>query len=240
MVRFLIHRPKWIVVAVGILIFWLTQTNWLTTSSLWQKAEGALIDRRYLLRGGNFPDPRIKLVGLGTSSFKLDTLAPGEIAASPTLQQMQQPWPWDRSVYAAILEKLMDAGAKVVMFDFVFASETDGDDVFAKALQKYKDRVVIGEMFADEEGFNSHTKKLTTPNERLLLPGTESIVGLVNIWTDDDGIVRHGKYLTSIERESGLRGYPDNLTHITVLAAKKFAGKITLPPQDRPNLIDFR
>ena len=76
MVRFLIHRPKWIVVAVGILIFWLTQTQWLTTSNLWQKAEGTLIDRRYLLRGENFPDPRIKLVGLGTSSFKLDTLAP--------------------------------------------------------------------------------------------------------------------------------------------------------------------
>ena len=78
---------------------------------------------------------------------------------------MQQPWPWDRSVYAAILEKLMNAGAKVVMFDFVFASETDGDDVFAQALQKYKDRVVIGEMFADEKGSDNKTKKLTTPND---------------------------------------------------------------------------
>jgi adenylate cyclase len=240
MVRFFIHRPKWIVVAAGILIFWLTQTEWLKTSHLWQKAEGALIDRRYLLRGENLPDSRIKLIGLGTSSFKLDTLAPEEIAASPTLQKMQQPWPWDRSVYAAILEKLMGAGAKVVMFDFVFASETDGDDVFAKALQKYKDRVVIGEMFADEEGFNSNTKKLTTPNERLLLPGAESVVGLVNIWTDEDGVVRHGKYLTSLERESGLPGYPDNLTHITVLAAKKSAGKIMLPPKDSPDLIDFQ
>src|ERR1700679_76351 len=160
MVRFFIHRPKWIVVAVGILIFWLTQTELLTTSNLWQKAEGTLIDQRYLFRGENFPDPRIKLVGLGTSSFKLDTLAPEEIAASPTLQQMQQPWPWDRSVYAAILEKLMNAGAKVVMFDFVFASETEGDDVFAKALQKYKNHVVIGQMFADEKGKDVKTKRL--------------------------------------------------------------------------------
>jgi adenylate cyclase len=240
MFKFLILRPKWIVVAVGVLIFWLTQKEWLTTSTLWQKAEGALIDRRYLLRGEDLSDPAVKLVGLGTSSFKLDTLAPEEIAASPTLQQMQQPWPWDRSVYAAILEKLMRAGAKTVMFDFVFASRTEGDDVFAQALEKYQDRVVIGEMFADEEGADNKTKKLTTPNQRLLLPGTESVVGLVNIWNDPDEIVRHGHYRTSIERESGLRGYPNNLTHITVLAAKKFTGKTFLPPQDRPNLIDYQ
>ncbi len=144
MLNFLIHRPKWIVVVVGILVFWLTQTEWLTSSYLWQKAEGILIDRRYDLRGDDLPDSRIKLIGLRTTTFSLDTLSPAEIAASPTLQKMQQPWPWDRSVYAAILEKLVNAGAKVVMFDFVFASETDGDDVFAKALEKYKDHVVIG------------------------------------------------------------------------------------------------
>ena len=93
---------------------------------------------------------------------------------------MQEPWPWDRSVYAAILEKLMAAGAKVVMFDFVFASQTEGDDVFAQALEKYKDRVVIGEWFSDEQGTDNSTKKLITPNDRLLLPGTESIAGLVD------------------------------------------------------------
>jgi adenylate cyclase len=244
MLRFFIHRPKWIVAVVGILIFWLTQTEWLTDSNVWQKADGILVDRLYLirnqtLRGQMLPDPDIKLVGLGTSSFKLDTLSPEEIAASPTLQKMQQPWPWDRSVYAAILEKLMNAGAKVVMFDFVFASETDGDDVFAKALEKYKDRGVIGEMFSDEKGLDNKTKRLITPNDRLLLPGTESVVGLVNIWPDDDGVVRHNTYRTSIERESGLAG-PDNLTHITLLAAKKFQGKVSTPPYGTPNFIDFQ
>ncbi len=184
MLKFLIHRPKWIVVAVGIVIFLFTRSEWLTDSYLWKRAEGILIDRRYDLRGEDLPNPNIKLIGLNTTSFQLDTIAPEEIAASPTLKKMQQPWPWDRSVYAAILEKLMGAGAKVVMFDFVFASETDGDDVFAKALAKYKDRVVVGEMFADEEGVitgagNSRSKKLIEPNQRLLLPGTESIPSLV-------------------------------------------------------------
>ena len=102
-------------------------------------------------------------------------------------------------------------------------------------------------MFADEQGFNSNTKKLTTPNDRLLLPGTESVVGLVNIWNDSDlwagsdEVVRHGKYLTSIEREAGLQpGFPDNLTQINVVTAKKFTGKIVLPPENPPSLIDFQ
>ncbi len=258
MVRFLIHRPKWIVVIVGILVFWLAQNDWLTKSQLWQKAEGTLIDRRYMLRKGTLPDPNIKLIGLGTTSFQLDSLSAEEIAASPTLQKMQQPWPWDRSVYAAVLEKLMDAGAKVVMFDFVFASETEGDEIFAKALEKYQDRVVIGAMFADEEGAVGQTKKLTPPNSRLLLPGSESIMGLVTIWPDADGVIRRARYRTSIEREtvemSGIDprnvnyfkkeiragNIPDNLTHITARAAEKFKGKIFTPPPDTKTFINFQ
>jgi adenylate cyclase len=192
--------------------------------------------------GGTPPDPNIKLVGLGTSALQLDALSTNEIAASPALQLMQQPWPWDRRVYAAVLKKLMNAGAKVVMFDFVFASETDGDDEFAQALQKYKDRVVIGELFADEQGSDSKTKKLTAPNSRLLLPGTESIIGLVNQWTDPDGVIRSVKYHTSVEHESGLdaEGYPENMIHITALAARKYSGEDVAPSDDNLHFIDFQ
>jgi len=255
MFNYLIHRPKWLMVAVGLLIFWLSQTEWLTGSYLWQKSEGMLIDRRYDLRGNSPPDPDIKLVGLDTTSFQLDTLSSNEIAASPTLQQMQQPWPWDRSVYAAILEKLMAAGAKVVMFDFVFASETEGDDVLAQALAKYKDRVVIGEMFADEQGVGTQTKRLITPNSRLLLPGTEAIPGLVTLWPDpEDEVVRRARYRTSVEREtleeSDLNAQvavvirkskaPDNLPHITTLAAMKFQGDVAIPSPDELAFISFQ
>jgi adenylate cyclase len=187
----------------------------------------------------------------------LDTLSSNEITASPALQLMLEPWPWDRSVYAAILEKLMAAGAKVVMFDFVFASQTEGDDIFARALQKYKDRVVIGEWFSDEQGTDNSTKKLITPNDRLLLPGTESIAGLVTMWSDDDEVIRRARYQTSVERETleipGLNpriaeflqaeirsGHaPDNLTHITALAAEKFKGKIFTPTPEKKMLINF-
>jgi adenylate cyclase len=246
MVRFLIHRPKWIVAVVGILFFLLTQSDWLTTSHLWQKGEGMLIDRRYLNRPFQKSYPAIKLVGIQNSTISLDELAPEEIAVSPTLKLMQQPWPWDRKVYAAALQKLMAAGAKVVVFDFVFASETEGDDVFARALQKYKDHVVIGAQFSLEESNGEIFEKYTTPNAKLLLPGTDDIVGLVNIWADPDEIQRRGKYLTSKEREAPQTKkfagtvYPDNLIHMSALAVKKFTGQVSTPPYEHGNFINFR
>ena len=262
MVKFLIHRPKWVVAVVGILMFWLTQTEWLTNSDLWQKAEGILIDRRYIVRGLDLPSSEIKLIGLTSTSFQLDALAPEEIAASPTLQKMQQPWPWDRSIYAAILEKLMNAGAKVVMFDFVFASETDGDDALARDLVKYKDHVVIGEMLANNQGVASQSEgsaseTLTTPNSRLLLPGSESVVGLVTLLPDVDGVSRRLRYQTSLDRENldapnldpGVAAVlkkkmaagqsPDDLIHIAALAAEKFQGKVQLPPPGSKTFIDY-
>jgi len=264
MFKFIIRHSQWIITVFGFLVFGLTQTEWLRNSTLWQKADGALIDRRYLLRSQRPPDPNIKLVGLETSSFQLDALAPEEIAASPILQLMQQPWPWDRRIYAAILDKLMDAGAKVVMFDFVFASKTDGDDDFAKALQKYKDRVAIGELFNPEETANSQSVnelsiKVTPPNSRLLLSGTKSIVGLVNQWPDPDQVVRRVKYHTSLEREK-LEQHDPNLNpniaevlqkmvndgevpemqHIATLVGKKYTGQDLTPPDDNLHYIDFQ
>jgi adenylate cyclase len=246
MVKFLTRQAKAIVVAVGVLAFGLTQSHWVTNSALWQKGEGALVDRRYGNRKGRPAQPDIKLVGIENSTLALDELAPEEIAASPTLQRIQQPWPWDRRVYAAVLEKLMAAGAKVVVFDFVFAAQTEGDGVFAQALEKYKDHVVIGAQFSSEETGGGIYQKYTPPNAQLLRPGTEGIVGLVNVWADPDGVERRGRYRTSIERETPqLRKfagtqYPDNLFHLSARAVEEFAGRVRPPPYDSGNFIDFR
>src|ERR1022692_3422592 len=244
MIKFLAQHLKWIIVGVGVLFLCLTQTEWLQTVHLWQLAENKFIDNRFHLRDEKEPHPDIKLIGLATSSFKLDSLSPEEIAASETLQLMKQPWPWDRRVYAAVLEKLMSAGAKVVVFDFVFASETEGDDAFAQDLVKYKDRVVVGEMFATEpDATHFHGTKLTTPNERLLLPGTESIVGLVDMWPDSDEVVRQVKFHTSLEKETpelATSPYPDNLEHATALATQKFSGNAVAPPDNQLHFIDFQ
>ena len=108
MLRFFIKYSKWIIGVAGILIFVLTQSQWVTKSIFWQKAEGVLTDQRYLWRGELAVDTNIVMVGVQTSSLTLDALAPEEIKASPTLELMTQPFPWNRSVFAATLDRLIE------------------------------------------------------------------------------------------------------------------------------------
>lgn len=228
------------VIATGMLAFWLTQRDWLVYSFWWQKAEGVLIDQRYRQRGSTPAHPNIVLVGVETSSLTLDAIPPEEIKASPTLLLMSKSYPWDRRVYAHTLEKLIGAGAKVVVFDFLFpnASSKEPDAAFARALEKHRDQVVIGSTFGQDWEYSP-------PCLDLIPEGMEGSVGFATVWRGDDGIVRRGRYKTSRERESPeLRkfaaAYPDNLLHLTAQASRKFNGQLVIPPYDRDNFIDFQ
>ena len=53
-------------------------------------------------------------------SLSLSEGDPEEIAESRPLQLMQAGFPWSREVYAALTEKLMAAGARLVIFDLLF------------------------------------------------------------------------------------------------------------------------
>jgi adenylate cyclase len=240
MLKFVIKYAQWIIAVSGFLVFGLTQTEWMTNSDLWQNTNYALIDRRYSNRPGKLPDPDVKLVGVVDSSLNLGALAPEDIAASPTLQLMQKSPPWDRGVWAAVLEKLMNAGAKVVVLDYVFVGSTAGDEVFASTLQKYKDRVVISARFIEQaDTFTQYQP----PDEQLILPGVETTIGFATIWPDSDGKVRRGKYRTSLENESGKFPpdyFPNNVTSIDALAVQKFTGKISPLPKAMASLIDYQ
>ncbi|MBE1441058.1 CHASE2 domain-containing protein [Paenibacillus sp. OAS669] len=55
------------------------------------------------------------------------------------------PYPWDRKVYAELVERLEHAGAKVIGFDVEFYTESgnpESDKTFAEALSKYKNIVL--------------------------------------------------------------------------------------------------
>ncbi len=239
MLRFFIKYSKWIIGVAGILIFVLTQMEWVNDSIFWHKAEGSLIDQRYLWRGYRTPNTNIVLVGVHTSSLSLDTLSPEEIQASPTLQLMAQPFPWSRAVFGATLDRLRAAGAKSVVFDFVYANTKEGDEVFADALQRHKEHAVIGTMFAGDE------QKFTPPTPVILEGAGENALGFVNIWPDPDEIVRRGKYRTSKERESRELSklademFEDDLLHMSAQAVRQFGGQVSTPPYGRDNFIDF-
>ena len=69
----------------------------------------------------------------------------GIFKQEPVLRDLQQNFPWSRAVWARLIQKLGDAGAKVIVFDLVFAAESDGDaETEAGAWKNISDRVVIG------------------------------------------------------------------------------------------------
>ena len=228
------------ITAIGMIVFWLSQRDWMTESDWWQRAEGILIDRRYRNRGPRPADTNIVLIGLETKSMTLDRLRPESIEQSKTLQMMREPFPWNRGVFAATLEKLVNAGAKVVLFDFFFPNPKPGDEALADAIAKHQSKVIIGSMIE----MNEHV--YLEPTEELLPKSGPPVHGLVNVWPDADRTVRRGRYRTSQAREdyrlyqfAGTR-YPDNLIQVTALAVQKFVGGVTTPPYDRNNFIDFQ
>ena len=85
-------------------------------------------------------------LGLDDATLKLDGLWPDEIAASPALKLISQgkgAWNWAREVFALLLERLVAAGARLVIFDTVFPASNEGDAAFRAALDRHRDHVII-------------------------------------------------------------------------------------------------
>ena len=99
------------------------------------------------------------------ASLQITTaLGPEEIAGNRALELMsQRPFPWSREVWALFLDKVFGAGARLAMFDMIFNSPNDGDAAFHDALEKYRDRVVIGANFD-----TAHGNQLILPNTDLI------------------------------------------------------------------------
>jgi len=143
-------------------------------------------------------DPRLVLVGIDRPSYAQEILE-SEAQSDAVLAALRLNFPWSRAVWAALIEKLGNAGAKVIVIDLLFASPGDGDDALKQVLEKFKDRVVIGCNFVLEETERGTNASLFLPYKGILPPGTvpaalDERVGLVNAWADEDGVLRHARY----------------------------------------------
>ncbi len=120
---------------------------------------------------------------------------------------MSKSWPWPREVYALILQRLIDAGARVVAFDSTFPTATAGYPSFRLALERNKSQVVIGSNFIStgSRGSAFVDASLTRPPESLVPQTTpmDDRVAFSNFWPDEDGIVRRAQYRVTFEQVRG-------------------------------------
>ena len=163
--------------------------------------KGEFAFRDLLAQKGRRSAPRSDLVFLGydEASLSLEGVWPEEIDASPALKALstnQGHWPVPRSVQAAALERLAQAGAKAVVFDFVFLGPSADDEQFRAALDRYKDQVVIGANFdfhgsGSGTGFDFTRRAITLPSFTLIPPAEppDDRVGYVEYLPDLAGKV---------------------------------------------------
>jgi len=164
--------------------------------------------------------PDIVYLAIDRDSVQLDQFEPEEIAASPALSIMKQGWPWPRSVYALILERLVNADAKVVAMDLMFPTPREGDDEFRAALEKYHDRVVIGSNFVQGNRGKGEANTLQMPSETLV-PATTPLddrVGYVNFWPDVDDVIRRAYYTNTMAAIYGDAPEPGEQTYYSLVA----------------------
>jgi two-component sensor histidine kinase/CHASE2 domain-containing sensor protein len=195
---------------------------------------------------GTPPNPKLIFLAIDSDSVGLDAKADLENLFGITdektpearaLTAMSEHWPWPRSVYAQILDRLIAAGAKVVVFDLMFTKPTEDDGVFREALERYAGRVVIGSNFttslAEESG--RMDASLASPSNALIPPTDtpDSRVGFVNFWPDSDGIIRQARFQANFAQFLGAAGNLGEKDHpsLAAQAVRKF-GRPQLVPTD--------
>jgi adenylate cyclase len=176
--------------------------------------------------------PEFVFLGIDQSSLELPPPSPEELANSRGLQLMtERPFPWSREVWALLMDRLFAAGARGVMFDFVCNPPNDGDPMFRAALDRYKDRVVLGANF-DE----SHGMQAVVPNSDLIPPPAlqDDRVGFVNFFADSlDRKVRSIRYLLTDRLLADLPPHPSQELYYAMSARMlKKIGHEADSPQD--------
>ncbi len=164
---------------------------------------GEMVAGNFLRRHGRPAALRPDLVFLGVddATMKLDGLWPEEIEGSPALRLISASKgfaDWSREIHALTLDRLASAGARLVIFDMAFPNPFTGDDAFRAALDRHRDRVVIGASFVPRQiVIDNRTVDATNddawqgPAPTLIAdPVDDPRVGYVNYKHDVDGAIR--------------------------------------------------
>ena len=156
--------------------------------------------------GGPTEKQNLVLLGIDEASQRLDAPDPAEIAKSPALSLMKERFPWNRLVWAHAIDRLADAGAKLIVLDLIFSepSDPEGDKALGEALQRHADKVILGSVFGPAGADNNGVGwGLVEPAEQFIFGAQEIRFGYVNFYKDPaDGLVRSARYTTTLGFEN--------------------------------------
>lgn len=141
--------------------------------------------------------PDLMFVTLDEGAFDLSQLEPEEIDASVALTRMQDTFPWSREVYAEMLERLLEAGARQVVLDIHFPSARAGDEAVAGVVSRFPGRVVFASLIDRRTEVDGSISVSLMPSSDSLGWRDAAASGYVNFWPDADSVVRRVDYRTT-------------------------------------------
>ncbi len=192
------HNPWLRGLILGLLAFWLMAP--LSFLPLGKFLENRALDFCYQWRPAQPAADDILVVGIDEPSF----------------QELRRPWPWPRRWHARLVHRLKAAGARVVVFDIVFAepSTPEEDREFAEALRA-AGNVVLAATIEVAEGPRFRRQILVTPVPEFA--DAAKGVGLALVTPDPDGVVR--RFHTSLAGHDTL----------ALVAARLFKPELDIP-----------
>jgi adenylate cyclase len=181
------------------------------------------------------------LVTIDERSMNLSEVNPEEIEQSRPLQLMQAGFPWSREVYAALTEKLLAAGARLVIFDLLFPTAKEGDEALVEVLKAHPGKVILASSF---ENPDSHDEGAKTPvlvltNDKLR-EAVGNDWGMVNLPVWRDTKVRSVYTSATASNIMGLPSFPqeDAVPSLTSVASRSLG--VEPPENPRREPLRFR
>jgi adenylate cyclase len=177
------------------------------------------------------------LVTIDERSLGLTEVSAEEINESRPLQLMKAGFPWSREVYAALAEKLIAAGARLVLFDLLFPSSREGDDAFANVLRAHPGKSILAASFEnpDSQDRGAKTPTLVVPNDEFR-EAVDGNWGAVNLPVWSDNKVRSLYTTVTASNIMGSRSLPheDAVPSLATVAARSLGVDAPKNPTEEP------
>lgn len=188
----------------------------------------------FQLRGPRVPPDKIVILAMDE-----DSLTQG--VNFKELQELApiRTWPWRRSAYARVVDRLMAAGARVVSLDIVFDAPSDhpaDDQALQRTLQRHAGRITLAASQADSLSGGGGLEQLIFPDP--LFQTQPGSIGFINYLLEPDGQQRRFGWVYLQEKVSAdLRQSQPDITSFTEATLK--AAGFSLAPRSRGDYIYF-
>lgn len=192
-----------IIIAVACLAVLGTHSKRFANLRTVQEWEGQAHDFRFRQRGILPIHPDIVIVGIKSSSTDQKMLEKDAEDSVAIRLMHENPWPWPRAIHALAIERLLEAGAKVVALDVVLAASRDGDEELVRVIKKYPGRIVLAATVQKSVGDGADRLVFQPPNSKFVEAAGSEAVGYVTYPGDLDRV-----YRTYSQRSSELHEAP--------------------------------